>query len=359
MKKKMKAAVLYGPKDLRVEEVPIPDVGDDEVLIKVKYCGICPSDIKDYLDIRSKIRKGKESSTPRILGHEYAGEVVEVGNNVSNIDPNVRVGMRAVVRDMITCGKCIFCRNGLQNMCLERADSGNPKNPGAYAEYIKISGPVVRNLGIGEIPDSLDYQEACFEEPVAACLNGLFQTKIRVGDSVAIIGGGPIGLIHVQLTRLAGAAPIILFEPIEMRREIALKLGADYVIDPTNKNVVDEVITLTDGLGSCLTIVATSVPGVLPMAFKITRRNGQILLFAGFIEGATFDVDPNLIHYRQINVLGSSGSTLSQRKRALHLIAMRRIQVAPLIGETVPIERIEEGFNMVSDKTNLKVLVKL
>ena len=357
IKETMKAAVLYGPKDIRVEEVPIPIIGKNEVLIKVKYCGICPSDIKDYFGIRSRIRKDKQTK-PAILGHEYSGDIVEVGEKVNDFAPYIHIGMRAVGRIVITCDKCIFCQNGLQNMCPERKGAGTYDIPGAYAEYIKIPGKAVESKGVGEIPNSLNYREACLEEPVAACLNGILQTKIKIGDPVVIIGGGPIGLIHVQLARLIGGILVILIEPIRERRELALKLGADNVIDPTERDVVQEVMNITDNLGSCLTIVATSVPSVIPIAFQIARRNSQLLLFAGFPEGANFNLDLNIIHYRQINVFGSSSSTISQRKRALDLIAMKRVKVAPLISDTLPIERIEEGLSMVSNNEKLKILIK-
>jgi L-iditol 2-dehydrogenase len=148
-------------------------------------------------------------------------------------------------------------------------------------------------------------------------------------------------------------------EPIKSRRDAAVKLGADVVIDPMSQDVTEDILKHTSGLGGCVTIVATSVASVISMAFKAARRNSQVLLFAGFPEGATFDVDPNVIHYRQIHVLGSSGSTISQRKRALHLLAMKRIQVGPLISEIVPLDRIVDGFKLVSDQSKLKILVQV
>lgn len=358
LKNTMKAAILYGPKDIRIKQVPIPKINKDELLLKVKYCGICPSDIKDYLGIRAKIRKRKQEK-PVILGHEYSGDVVEVGSEVNKFAPYIYRGMRAVGRILITCGQCIFCQDGLQNLCFNRRSGGCYDIPGAYAEYIKIPAESVKNIGIGEIPESLSYQEACFEEPVAACINGIMQSRTKISDPIAIFGGGPIGLIHVQLSRLIGGAPIILIEPIKKRRDLATKLGADFVIDPTTEDVHNKVMSLTNNLGSSLTIVATSVASVIPTALQITRKNSQLILFAGFPEGSTSNIDPNIIHYNQINVLGSSSSTIRTRARALNLLAMKRVQVNPLISDILPLDRIEEGFNMVKNSEKLKVLIEL
>ena len=184
------------------------------------------------------------------------------------------------------------------------------------------------------------------------------QTKIKIGDPVIIFGGGPIGLILVQLARLVGGMPIVLIEPIQERRELALKLGADYAIDPTKKDIIQESMHLTNNLGSCLTIVATSVPHVIPTALKITRRNSQLLLFAGFPEGTDSNLDPNIIHYRQIHVLGSAGSTISMRNRSLNLITKKRIEVSSLISDMISIERIEKGFELILKSKRLKILVK-
>ena len=223
----MKAAVWYGREDIRISDVPEPIVGKDQVKIKVRWCGICGSDVHEYREGPMLIPKNPHPLTgksfPIILGHEFSGDVVEVGKSVKRI----AVGDRVTINCLIYCGTCLYCRQGEYNMCLKLGTVGLAWD-GAFAEFV-----VVPEYTVIKIPDEVTYEMGAFAEPLAVAVRGVKRSRLKVGDTAVVIGAGPIGLLVIQAARVLGASKVFAIEPIQRRRELAKQLGASEVFDPT------------------------------------------------------------------------------------------------------------------------------
>lgn len=339
---RMWAARLYGPGDLRVEQVDMPVVSaDDEVLVRIHACGICPSDVRAYTGLRPPNRP-----TPYTPGHEWAGEIVDAGDAVEGY----AVGDRVVPSWRVVCGKCSYCVRGLHNFC-ENLERGRVR--GGFAEY-----GVAAAAALLKIPEGVSYQEACFCEPVACCINGAQDSGIRFGDDVVVVGAGPIGLLHVQLAKHAGAR-VYASDLIPARLEKAREVGADGVIDASREDPMARVRELTEGRGADVVIAAVGAPPALQQALEMVGNCGTVNFFAGTYPPATLEVDPNLIHYRQIRLTGSHDYTPRQFEIALRFIQIGAVRVAPLISHELPLAQVREGFDIVAGRKGLKVIITM
>lgn len=336
----MRAALLYGVKDIRVEETEMPSMDESKILINITYCGICPSDVRWYTGAR------KASSYPRHLGHEWVGEVAEVGAEVKDIKP----GDKVVPDWRVVCGKCYYCRRGIFNYC---EDFGYGKMSGGFCEYGVAIEPNVRIM-----PDSLSYPEATFTEPLACCLNGIRKNNIQMGDDVVIVGVGPIGLMHTQLAKHLGGR-VIACDLIEERLQVAKAVGADDVICAAKEDAIAQVKELTEGHGANSIVVAVGATEAMDMALQMAGINGTVNFFAGTYPPAKMDLDPNLIHYKQLIVTGSHDFTPHDFTMALKLIEHGIIKVEPLISNTLSLEHIAEGLDIVAETRGLKVVIQL
>jgi L-iditol 2-dehydrogenase len=337
----MKAAMLYGYKDLRIEEVEKPVANADEIAFKVMACGICPSDVRGYN------RKGK-LERPRIPGHESVGVVVEVGDGVEGVE----VGDK-IVRDWRnTCGVCYYCRKGLYNFCLKAETPEWRGFSGGFCEYSKATDPAYRKM-----PDNLSYEEAAFSEPLACCINGIHQSNIEVGDDVAIIGCGPIGLQLMQLAKVRGAR-IIAVDLKEDRLQVAKKLGAHDVINAGEQDTVETILGLTDGRGVNAAIVAVGHPVPIKNGLDVLDLDGTLNIFAGTYPKAEIPVDPNVPHYKHLKITGSHDFTPHDFTTALKLIDKGIVDVKSLISHRLPLEETKKGFDIVSNQEGLKVIIK-
>ena len=332
--------MLYGFKDLRIEEVEKPKVNPDEILFKVMACGICPSDVRGW-------NRNQKLDHPRIPGHESAGEVIEIGEKVDGLE----IGDR-IVRDWRdTCGVCYYCRKGLYNFCLEAETSSRHGFQGGFCEYSKVRDPVYR-----KIPDNLSYEEAAFTEPLACCINGIHQSNIEIGDDVAIIGCGPIGLQLLQLSKARGAR-LIAVDLMEERLLIAKKLGAHDVINAKEQNTIQAVQDLTDGRGVNASIVA--VGGAIPIknGLDILDLDGTLNIFAGTYPKAEIPLDPNPPHYKHLKITGSHDFTPHDFTTALKLIEKGIVDVKSLISHRLPLSDTQKGFDIVSKQEGLKIII--
>ncbi|MFQ6039391.1 MAG: zinc-binding dehydrogenase [Candidatus Poribacteria bacterium] len=341
MPDKMKAALLYGVKDVRVEQTDTPPMDEAKVLIKIKYCGVCPSDVRWYTGARSA------SSYPRRLGHEWVGEVVQIG---AEVEEDFKIGDRVAPDWRVVCGKCHYCRRGIFNYC---EDFGYGKVSGGFCEYGTAISP---NLRL--IPEGVSYPEATFTEPLACCINGINKNNIKIGDDVVIVGTGPIGLMHVQLAKHLGGR-VIACDLVEERLEVAKQVGADEVICAAREEAIEKVKELTDGRGANSIVVAVGAPNAIEMALQMAGICGTVNLFAGTYPPAKIDLDPNLIHYKQLLVTGSHDFTPHDFTSALKLIECGAVKVKPIISHVLPLERIKEGFDTVVEKKGLKVVIKI
>ena len=340
MIEKMKAALLYKVRDVRVEEVSVKQPEPDQALIKIKACGICPTDVKSYAGLK------KMTSFPRTLGHEWVGEVVETGDNFHgfNVGDRVAPDWRAV------CGVCYYCRRGIFNYC---ENMRRDRVSGGFCEY---GVSPASNMRL--IPDGVSYEEAAFAEPVACCTNGNQESNITVGDDVVIIGAGPIGLLHLQLDKHKGAR-VIVSELIERRLEIAKELGADDTVCPSKEDVVERVMELTEGRGANTVIVAIGTPEASQTAIQMAGICGTVNFFAGMYPSAEIPLDPNVIHYKQLILTGSHDFTPHHFTTALKLIQHRIVKVKPIISHVLPLEDTASAFDIVSQRKGLKVIIKM
>ncbi len=316
-REKMTAAVLYGKRDVRIEQIPIPRVGPGEVLVRIKAALTCGTDLKVY-------RQGFHARMivpPAVFGHELAGVVEEVGHGVESFSP----GMRVVSANSGPCNKCFFCQRHLANLC-EDLQFIN----GAYAEFIKIPERIVRqNLLI--LPDSLSFHEAALVEPLACVLRAIDETGIVDGDTVVVVGMGPIGLMFVQTLKSIGANVVAVGRRSSQLAQ-AERMGADHVLDSSQTNVVDMVRRITDGgRGADVVIEAVGTTETWQQAMAMVRRGGTINLFGGCPSGTHIPLDTTLIHYSEITIKASFHHTPRHIREALDCIHKGQVRALQLI----------------------------
>ena len=346
----MKVARFYAPGDVRLEDVPEPVAGPKEVKIRVRNCSTCGTDLKIF-------RNGHPNMTPpAVMGHEIAGEVVDVGAEVAG---GWAPGDRVQVIAAVPCGECRQCLRGRMSIC-ENQTSVGYQYPGGFAEYLIVPHEVLKVDGLNRIPDGVGFDEASVAEPLACVLNGQRLAQVGAGDVVVVIGAGPIGCLHVRLARANGAKTVILAD-LSLDR---LKLSADRVlpdaiIDASSQDVIDEVLRLTDGQGADVVITAAAAGQPQEQAQHMTARGGRISFFGGLPKDRpTITVDSNLVHYRELTIVGANGSSPEDNREALRLIASGRVPVKDLITHRIPLDRVLEGFDIVASGTAIKVTVE-
>lgn len=335
--------MLYGVRDLRIEVVDRPAVGPGEVLVRVRAATTCGTDVKIY----QRGYVGGVISYPTVFGHEWAGEVVDVGPGVSWVEE----GMRIRAGNSGPCLKCGMCEKGAYNLCENMTWLW-----GAYAEYIMVPSPIVRT-NLQELPSEVSYEEAAVAEPLACCLYGNTRCRIQIGDSVAIIGDGPIGLLHLQLARLRGGRRLIVCGLVEERLHMAQKLGADEVINVRDTDPVARVLELTNG-GADVVIEAVGLPQTWEQAFRMSRNGGTVLEFGGCPPGTRISLDTELLHYGERTLIGVFHTRPSYFVEALRLIASRMVDVRSLTTRKMNLEEVTDAFQILTtNKNELKIVI--
>jgi len=340
----MKAAMLYGVKDLRIEDVDVPEVKAGEVLVRVKAATTCGTDLKIFQ--RGYVEK--VIRLPTIFGHEWAGEVVEVGEGLDW----PKKGMRVRAGNSAPCLHCKMCQKDKYNLCENMIWLW-----GAYAEYIKVPARMVL-VNMQEIPQHVSYEEASMTEPLACVLHGAEEAGVKLGDTVTVIGAGPIGLLHLLTAKRKGAGKIISIDLVQERLNFAKKLGADETVDAGKENVVEKVRRLTGGYGADVVIEAIGLPATWEQALKLVRKGGTVLEFGGCPPGTEIKMDTELLHYGEVTVRGAFHATPLHFKKALNLIASRTIDVRPLVTRKMKLEEIKEAFEILSTtKSEIKIVI--
>lgn len=340
----MKAAMLYGVKDLRVEEVKVPEVEAGEVLVRVKAATTCGTDLK----ILQRGYIEKVIKLPTVFGHEWAGEVVEVSEGLDW--PKKRMRVRA--GNSAPCLHCAMCQKGKYNLCENMIWLW-----GAYAEYVKVPARMVL-VNMQEIPQHVSYEEASITEPLACVLHGAEEAGVKLGDDVTIIGAGPIGLLHLLTAKKKGAGKIISIDLVEGRLNFAKKLGADETINAGKENVVEKVRRLTGGYGADVVIEAIGLPATWEQALKLVRKGGTVLEFGGCPPGTEIKVNTELLHYGEVTVRGAFHATPLHFKKALNLITSRTIDVRSLVTRKMTLEEIKKAFEILSTtKSEIKIAI--
>ena len=322
----MKSAVFYGKHDLRVEEHEMPKVGPKDVLIQVKACGVCGTDVHIYEGDKG----AAEVTPPTILGHEFSGVIAEVGSEVTNY----KAGDRVCIDPNCYCGACEPCRNGVVHYCEHMIGYGTTVN-GGFAEYCAVNERQVYKLG-----DNTSFEQGAMTEPVACCLHGMDMCEIRPGHQVVVIGGGMIGLLMLQLSRLAGAAKVALLEPVESKREVGKKLGADICIDPIHEDVKarlkEEGMTWVNTVIECV-----GRPSTIEQAIDIAGNKGVVMMFGLTKPDETISVKPFEIFRKEL-VLKASYINPYTQKRALDLIDSGRLDVSSMVYEVADLDELAD-----------------
>lgn len=351
----MKALRFYAPEDVRLEDVPEPDCGPREVKLRVKNCSTCGTDVKI-------LHNGHQNLTPpRTIGHEIAGEVVEVGAEVeSAFGTSWQAGDRVQVIAAVPCGECHECRKGWMAVCQNQTSMGYQYD-GGFAEFMIVPEQVLKVDGLNRIPENVGFDEASAAEPFACAINAQELLGIEEGDTVVIFGAGPIGCMHVRIARgVHGAGRVVLVDVNAERLAMsAAAVSPDEVVDGSQVDVVEKIMELTDGRGADVIITATAANVTQEQAIAMAARNGRISFFGGLPKtNPTITCDSNVVHYRQLHIHGANGSAPEHNKRALEYISTGQVPVKDLITEHIPLERALEAFDIVAKGEAIKVTVE-
>ena len=344
----MKAAYFYKPGEIKVEEVAEPQIGDNEMLIRLKATSICGTDLRIFKHGHFKIPAGDR----RVLGHEIAGEIVAVGKLIEGY----RVGMRVTAPPNIGCGLCEFCRDGYNNMCPNYEAFGISID-GGFQEYMRVPHIAITGGNIFPIPDHLGYEEAALAEPLSCCYNALRSVKTTHEDAVLVIGAGPIGAMHVILNRIAGAKKIIVADIRQNRLDTIKEFGADVTINSSEIDLKEAVFEATNGRGADVIITAASVPQLQTQAVELLATHGRVNFFGGLGKGVQVPIDSNRVHYKGLILTGSTGSTNSDYYKSLMLIAGGRAEVDKLISHRFSLTDINSAFEHALSGDGMKTMI--
>ncbi|KON28251.1 zinc-binding alcohol dehydrogenase [miscellaneous Crenarchaeota group archaeon SMTZ-80] len=339
----MKAAVVYGENDIRIVKVPKPSPSRGEVLIKVKGSGVCATDVKILGG------SGLPKKLPTILGHEVAGEVEALGEDVSGM----KKGQRVAIYPVAACGECFFCNRNRNSLCLKPYGLAHGAD-GGFAEYVLVPSQIVRLGGIIDIGD-MPFDMAAMIEPVACCLSATEQCRTKEGDTVAIVGCGPLGLLHTIVSK-ANRARVIVSDMNEERLRKAKEVGADVTLNPTNVNVLDEVHKLTE-IGADVVIAAVGLTKVVEESLPLVRNGGVFNIFGGTPAGETINLDPRWLHYGEIVLTGTFATSLHHFKDALLFVKNHWTTVSQVISTRCGLDDILDAVERAKNGTALKTII--
>ncbi len=336
----MKALVLNAPERIELIDVDKPKINNDELLIKLKYCGICTLEQKLF-------RGDLKLFYPIIPGHEASGVVVEKGKNVySDILPGEQVALDLITR----CHECYYCRTGNSNMCENRFNN-NSRILGGFGEYIAVKLSQVYPL-----PVSLPLAEAAFAEPVACCIRSLKKLNLSLSEDLLIAGAGPMGIIHLQLALCMGAR-VFISDPDQKRRKLAQELGAYLTIDPLSEEISEVIKKHTNGKGVDASAVTSPAIGVLESVFKALSKEGRVNIYTSYNNKPVLPIDANTIHRNELLITGSEGRTEQDFLKATRLLSFGKIDVKPLISKIVTFNTFQQGIKDAMSSKTYRVLL--
>jgi L-iditol 2-dehydrogenase len=345
----MQAAVYRGVNDVRVETVPVPPIGPGEILVRVHTCGICGTDLK-------KIATGSHSA-PRIFGHETSGMVAAVGEGVTQF----HLGDRVVVFHHIPCGNCYYCKHKTFAQCVTYkkvgCTAGFDPSGGGFAEYVRVMDWIVR-AGTVRIPDSVCYEQACWLEPVNTCLKGIERLAVDPGDTVLVIGQGPIGIILSALARRAGAT-VITSDLYPQRLKIAKELQLGETIDASREDVVAEVRKMTEGRGADAAILAVGGNSLISTAMAAIRPGGKVMLFAQTVHGEAI-IDPAAICVDEKTLLGSYSASVDLQDESVKFVMGKGMDLARLISHRFSLDESLAGLDLAAhpQPDSMKIVIQ-
>ena len=347
MHKMMLAAMYHGPNDLRLENVPVPAIGPDEVLLRVLRANICGTDLRILHGGHRKYPAG----VARIPGHEVVGEVAAVGERVAGYAP----GQRLFVAPNMGQGDSRETISGNNNLD-PNYDAIGITMDGAFAEYLRVPAAAVRQGNLMPVRTEVDPAVAALIEPLACVWRGQNKVNVGAGDVALVMGAGPIGVMHVMLARLRGATRIIVSEPAAGRREQALRLGADRVVDPLNEDLPAIVRAESDGRGADVIITAAPVKALQEQAIELAAVGGRVNFFGGLPkDDAVIRLDSNAVHYKELIVTGTTACSTYDCLRAAEIVNSGRLDLSPLITAAFPLAEANAAFAAAADGRNLRV----
>jgi len=346
----MLAAVYHGPEDVRLEEVPVPIIGADEVLLKVANAGICGTDLRIWHGAHRKFPPG----TVRIPGHELVGDIAELGANVKGLEP----GERVFVAPNMGCGHCRQCVSGNNNRCA-RYEAIGVTMDGAFAEYVRIPAAAILQGNLIPLAAQADPAAAALIEPFACVLRGQDAVAVRPGEVVLVVGAGPIGVMHVMLARLRGAGRVIVSDLLPDRLRLAIRTGADRTVSPLQEDLAAVIAEESGGEGADVIIVAAPAAGVQEEALKLSAIGGRINLFGGLPrEQSTIRFDSNLVHYKELVVTGTTACSTADCWRAAALVNSGRVDLSHLVSARFPLSEALQALAAAEDRKSLKVVIE-
>ena len=345
----MKAAVFYAPRDLRLEERQVPSAKEGEIVVEVDTSGLCPTDVKIFKSGSSSVKP------PVVLGHEFAGTVHEVGKGVEGLKEGDRVNIPADAY----CGKCLMCRSGKENLCTDPLAFGYQVD-GVHSDYVEVPRRFVDNGGVYKVPNGASMEVFSMTEPVACSYHDISALRVGPGKKLLVVGDGPMGLMHVVAAKACGCDDITLAGLIDWKLKLGEELGARHVIrSGASTNLPDEVKKSNpDGVdATALTIVTGDL---VPQAINATSKGGYVSVFAGVPKGAVVTTfEPNLIHYNEVSLVGSSGYTYPEFKKAFEIVRSNQPALAKLVSQRFTLEKIMDAISLWEDKEkSLKIMIK-
>jgi L-iditol 2-dehydrogenase len=342
----VKAAVFEGIERIVVRDLPEPRADAGSIVVKVEACGLCGSDIRNY---HGGLRHGV---TSQVMGHEIAGSVTEVGAGVERF----KVGDRVAIAPDVSCGTCFYCTRGWVNLCVDHRMVGTHW-PGGFAQYVHLPGVVLAHGMVHHVPDGLSFDHAALSEPASSVLAAQENAGVGLGDTVLVIGDGPIGCLHLEVARARGAAMVIMVGLARLAQ--VAPFHPDHLIDAAKQDPVEEVKRITGGLGADVAIAATPVAKTQAQAVEAVRKRGRVVLFGGLPKKDPMTtINGNLVHYGEISVTGAFSYPAWMHQRALQIIASGRIDAAKYFTMSVGLDGISAGIRAAEAGQSMKVLVK-
>ncbi len=344
----MKAVVLNGPNDFEATEIEKPVIGDNDILLEMKKAAICGTDMRILNGTKTRgVRY------PSVIGHEMCGVICEVGKNVKGFE----VGEKVSIANVIPCGSCPACLAGRENACMNRKAIGYEFN-GGFEEYILIPEIAIKSGNVVKLPENVSFTAGALIEPLACCIRGLKNAGTGFNDTVLIVGAGPIGLMHMQLSKIAGAKQVIVSEPNEMRRQVAKELGADICVDPTTEDLEQIIKEQTNGMGADVIVMAIGVPALVNSTLKLCKKGGTVNLFAGFAGTGECTIEVNTIHYNEIRVNGSTAYKRADYLEAADMVKSGKINLDRIATHTFKIENFKDAYEMSKSGKGLKIIIE-
>lgn len=334
---------------LVIKEVPDPVCPPGGAVIKIEACAVCGTDVKVY-------RHGHRLlHLPRIIGHEIAGTVVEVHPGAKGVQP----GQRVAVAPIVPCGTCYYCRKGWHGQCEAQAAIGY-RWDGGYAEYMAVPAESMAAGGVNPLPDGVSFAEGALAEPLACAINGQELSRIQLGSTVAVVGAGPLGCLHVELARANGAARVIMVEMSAARLEEAGRLAVpDVLIDGSKEDVAVRIREETGGRGAEAVIVACSSPAAQMQALQYVAKRGSVNFFGSLPKGKPeITIDSNLVHYGEFTITGTSGSTMEHNRLALRLIASGRVPAGKYVSHRAGLDGLIDGIRRIERGERMKTVIE-